>query len=74
MDRILYGATNVNMDIVLEEEIREQHPHWNDKKVLQEMNKIKQKATLFNEKNNKKNSTEKPKSNNGNNPQPKKDK
>jgi len=72
MSRILYGLTNPNMDTVLEEEIRDQHSNWNDKKVLQEMNKIKSKATLFNEKNNKKNSTKKPKSNNGNNPQPKK--
>ena len=59
------------MDAELEAEIREQHPSWKDKKVLQEMNKIKVKATMFNEKNNKKNSTKKPKSNNGNNPQPK---
>jgi len=71
---MLYGLTNPNMDTVLEEEIREQHSNWNDKKVLQEMNKIKSKATLFNEYNSKKNSTKKPKSNNGNNPQPKKGK
>jgi len=71
MNRILYGAVNPNMDAELEAEIREQHPSWNDKKVLQEMKKIKVKATMFNKKNNKKNSTKKPKSNNGNNPQPK---
>ena len=74
MSRILFGLANPNMDVVLEEEIREQHPSWNAKKVLQEMNNIKSKATLFNEYNSKKNSVKKPKSNNGNNPQPKKGK
>jgi len=74
MSRILYGLTNPNMDAVLEEEIRERHPHWKEKQVTKEMSKVKQKATLFNEQNSKKNSTREPKPNNGNNPQPKKGK
>jgi len=71
-NRILYGGCNPALDDELEAEIREQNPHMNNKNVLKEMNKIKQKATCFNGHNTKSKSTKKPKKDK--HPKPKKDK
>lgn len=61
MSTILYGLANPAMDEALEQEIRLANSAWDDAKVTAEMNKVKSKATFFNEKNSKKNSTKKPK-------------
>ena len=60
-DALLFGLSNPVLDEELEAQIRLDKPSYDDKKVLDEMNKQKKKLTFFNEKNSKKNSTKKPK-------------
>ncbi len=57
-----YALSNAGLIQGVDDEIREKHSHWNDKKVEQERNKILKQATLFNGKNKQ---AKKPKKNNG---------
>ncbi len=52
-NNIGFQLTNVRLVQEVTEEVKKNNPHWNDKKVAKEAQKVLKKATLFNDKNKK---------------------
>ncbi len=53
ISKLGYSLSNQGYVEEIENEVRNEHPNWSDKKVVTEALKIRKKLTLFNDKNRK---------------------